>query len=222
MTGQSASEQNASKPLAPLAGLTGWWTSSFERLRTSVTPEAPGVAAEVNEPGPSIADLIDYRQFRRIGIQTSLASAVIRLGVFFVLAIQGRSPITVRYFMDILPYPAVLIGSAGFARLVSMSTLAAAIVMLIVMVVVSFRHVRRNQIVVGRFMGVIGCAEMMIVDVLRHVLHPPTIVVSTAIWTLWPISLGVVVFVLAGRNKAESVKATESACQDRVQTGPEA
>lgn len=222
MTGQSPSEQNATKSQAPLSGLTGWWTPSFERLRTSVTPEAPDVAAEVDEPDPPVAELIDYRQFRRIGIQTTLSSAVIRLGVFFVLAIQGRSPITVRYFMGVFPYPAVLIGSAGFARLVSMSTLAAAIVMLIVMVVVSFRHMRRNQIVVGRFMGVIGCAEMLIVDVLRHVLHPPTIVVSTAIWTLWPISLGVIVFLLAGRNKAESVKAAESACQDRVQTGPEA
>lgn len=159
---------------------------------------------------PEVAPEVDYRTFQRYGIQTSLGTAIVRLVIFFAISAKQGSPVSLRYFLDLIPYPVVEIDGAGFASLVSRSTLFTTIVILAFFLISSFRNPSRNQKLVGRFMGILSCAEMLLVDTIRHLISPPVIVSSTALWTLWPLALGVIVLLVVGRASTDSVNETES------------
>jgi hypothetical protein len=161
--------------------------------------------------------LEDFRQFRRIGVTAAVASAAVRLSVFFALAMSRHDAIVVRYFLDAIPYPVVLVERSQFALLVSRSTLAASAVMLAVFIVAALRHSRRNQALMGWFMGVFGCGQMLLVDGIRHLLSPPVIVRATAFWTLWPLGLGCVVLAVCGRPSRLSAGASVSVAQESSQ-----
>jgi hypothetical protein len=159
----------------------------------------------------------DFRQFRRVGVMAAVASAAVRLTVFFALAMSRHNTIVFRYFLDTIPYPVVLVERSQFAQLVSRSTLAASAVMLAVFIVAALRHTKRNQALMGWFMGVFGCGQMLLVDAIRHHLAPPVIVSSTALWTLWPLGLGCVVLAVCGRKTRPSAGASVSVGQERPQ-----
>lgn len=148
---------------------------------------------------------VDYRTFQRFGIQTSLGTAVVRLVIFFGISAQQGSAVSVRYFLDLIPYPVVEIDGAGFSSLVSRSTLFTTIVITAFFVISSFRNPSRNQKLAGRFMGILSCTEMLLVDTIRHFFRQPVIIVSTALWTLWPLALGVVVLLVVGRQSKDPV-----------------
>jgi hypothetical protein len=157
---------------------------------------------------------IDYRRFRRAGVISGLAVTTIRLSSFFGLAAQRGAKIVIDYFVDIVPYPVVLVGRAQFAHMVSRSTLYTAAIMLALFVIVAFRHARRNQIVSGWFMGMVACFTTLTTDVVRHLLDPPVVVYSDVLWTLWPIALSCLIFLFIGRSKDETVKPDASGAQE--------
>jgi hypothetical protein len=148
---------------------------------------------------------LDYRKFRDVGLALSFVAVGIRLAAFFAAAMTQHAHVAIRYFLDLLPYPVVYIDGRGFAKLVSHSTLYAAIGSFVLFSVVAFKRNARDQITVGCFMAVTSSAEMLLVDVIRHLLRPPVTVYSTALWTLWPLALSVVVmFVVIKKNKTET------------------
>jgi hypothetical protein len=159
-------------------------------------------------------DRIDYRRFRRAGVVAGLAVTTIRLSSFFGLAAQHGAKIVIDYFVDIVPYPVVLVGRPQFAELVSRSTLYTSAVMLAIFVIVAFRHAKRNQTVSGWFMGMVACCTTLATDVLRHLLDPPVVVFSSVLWTLWPIALSCLIFFFIGRSKDETVKPDASGPQE--------
>ncbi len=195
-----ASEPQQSSTDLSLTAFAGWHAARSEEA--SEVPDGP-------EPK---APATDYRTFQRIGIQTSLISAVARLSIFFGIALKQGSPVSIRYFFDLIPCPTVEIDPAGFASLTSRSTLFTTIVMLALFIGTSLRHTSRDQRLAGRFMGIVGCVEMLGVDTARHLLDPPKIVHSTALWTLWPIAIGFVVLAVVGRHPKYSVKRAASLC----------
>jgi hypothetical protein len=159
-------------------------------------------------------DQIDYRRFRRAGVVSGLTVTVIRMGSFFGLAAQHGAKIVIDYFVDIVPYPVVLVGRPAFAELVSRSTLYTAAVMLAIFVIVAFRHAKRNQTVSGWFMGMVACCTTLATDVIRHLLDPPVVVYSNVLWTLWPIALSCLIYFFIGRSKDETVKPDASGPQE--------
>jgi hypothetical protein len=162
---------------------------------------------------------VDYRTFQKFGIQTSLGTAIVRLIIFFAIAAKEGSKISIHYFLDLIPYPVVEIDGAGFASLVSRSTLFTTIVITAFFGISSFLNPSRNQKLVGRFMGIVSCAEMLLVDTIRHLFRPPVIIASTALWTLWPLALGVIVLLVVGRKSKDSVNEAESLCLESATSG---
>jgi hypothetical protein len=165
-------------------------------------------------PSETDGEPIDYRRFRRAGVISGLAVTTIRLSSFFGLAAQRGAKIVIDYFVDIVPYPVVLVGRAQFAHMVSRSTLYTAAIMLALFVIVAFRHARRNQIVSGWFMGMVACFTTLTTDVIRHLLDPPVVVYSDVLWTLWPIALSCLIFLFIGRSKDKPVKPDASGAQE--------
>jgi hypothetical protein len=207
----------------PLEEAFGWWVHAAPAETRPETPvAATGVVEdehlvddESHEEGQGEEDdRIDYRRFRRAGVISGLAVTAIRMGAFFGLAAQQGAKIVIDYFVDIVPYPVVLVGRPQFAALVSRSTLYTSAVMLAIFVIVAFRHAKRNQTVSGWFMGMIACCTTLTTDVIRHLLDPPVVVYSSVLWTLWPIALSCVIFVFIGRSKDETVKPDSSAHQE--------
>ncbi len=192
----------------------------YSRFEESFTEQIEQDDEPVDE-GDEYENRVDYREFRRTGITAGLFVASARLGIFYLLTTLQGSIVTVRYALDIFPYPVVLTDRLHFSALVSRSTLLASVFMLAVLIVVVFRQTRRNQTVVGCFMGVVGCAEMLVVDVIRHLLDPPAVVYDTVLWTLWPLSLSCVVIALARRpnDNGGTTQATDR--QEARQAGPD-
>lgn len=149
---------------------------------------------------PEIEELTDYRTFRGVGVSASIGAAFVRLLAYFAMARKNHYTVEIRRFQGLVPYPTVLIDRAHFAPMVSQSTLVATVVMLVLFVAVAFRHVERNQTVAGWFMGVVGCGQMLLVDVIRHLIDPPIVVTRTVLWTLWPLVLGCIVLAVSGRG----------------------
>jgi hypothetical protein len=208
----------------PLEEAFGWWVHAAP---TETRPETPAASPEVvedehleddeaHEDGQEDDDddRIDYRRFRRSGVISGLTVTAIRMGSFFGLAAQQGAKIVIDYFVDVVPYPVVLVGRAQFAELVSRSTLYTSAAMLAIFVIVAFRHAKRNQTVSGWFMGMIACCTTLATDVVRHLLDPPVVVYSNVLWTLWPIALSCSIFFFIGRSKDETVKPDSSAHQD--------
>jgi hypothetical protein len=207
----------------PLEEAFGWWVHAAP---AETRPETPAAATgvvedehlvddESHEEGQEDEDdRIDYRRFRRAGVISGLAVTAIRMGSFFGLAAQQGAKIVIDYFVDVVPYPVVLVGRPQFAALVSRSTLYTSAVMLAIFVIVAFRHAKRNQTVSGWFMGMIACCTTLATDLIRHLLDPPVVVYSSVLWTLWPIALSCVIFVFIGRSKDEAVKPDSSADQE--------
>jgi hypothetical protein len=204
----------------PLQEAFGWWVHEAPAEARQVIVAPPAAAAVLDEDqhhdeiDHEIDDRIDYRRFRRAGVVAGLAVTAIRLGSFFGLAAQQGAKIVIDYFVDIVPYPVVLVGRARFAELVSRSTLYTAAVMLAIFVIVAFRHAKRNQTVSGWFMGMVACGTTLATDVIRHLLDPPVVVYSNVLWTLWPIALSCVIFIFIGRSKDETVKPDASSLQE--------
>ena len=193
--------------LAALPRSSGSWNPASSKMEVALL----GDVSESNNFAEAEVPLeVDYRTFQRFGIQTSLGTAIVRLVIFFAISARQGAPVSIRYFLDLIPYPVVEIDGAGFASLVSRSTLFTTIVILAFFVISSFRNPSRNQKLVGRFMGILSCAEMLLVDTIRHLISPPVIVASTALWTLWPLALGVIVLLVVGRASTDSVNETES------------
>jgi hypothetical protein len=195
----------------PLQEAFGWWVHATP---AESVPEIIEDPADATEPISSNDDPIDYRRFRRAGVISGLAVTVIRLSTFFGLAAQRGAKIVLDYFVDIVPYPVVLVGRAQFAQMVSRSTLYTAAIMLALFVIVAFRHARRNQTVSGWFMGMVACFTTLSTDVVRHLLDPPVVVYSDVLWTLWPIALSCLIFLFIGRSKDETVKPDASGPQE--------
>ncbi len=172
------------------------------------------IADDISIDADSLESPLDFRQFRSTGVTAAVLAASVRMAAFFVLAGRHHHRIVIRYFLDQVPYPAVLANRTNFATLVSQSTLVAAAVMLAVFVVAAFRHMKRNQAVTGWFIGIISCAEMLVVDIVRHVLSPPVVVLATVLWTLWPIVLGVVVLAILRPSSPRVVKPDTSDDQE--------
>jgi hypothetical protein len=190
--------------------LQAGWSTGESRLAASSRQSPLTIATAVQPSGGS--DVLetpireDFRVFRRIGVTAAVASAAVRLVIFFGLAATRHNPVVLRYLLDMIPYPVVLVGRAKFASLVSQSTLGSTIAMLLVFAVAAIRHARRNQQLLGWFMGVFGCAQMLLVDVIRHHLTPPVVVRSTALWTLWPLCIAGVILAICRRDGAQVVK----------------
>ncbi len=200
-----ASEPQQSSTDLSLTAFAGWHAARSEEV--SEVPDGPEPEAQER----------DYRTFQRIGIQASLISAVARLTIFFAIALKQGSPVSIRYFFfDLILCPTVDIDGAGFASLTSRSTLFATIVMLALFIVTSLRHTSRDQRLAGRFMGIVGCVEMLAIDTARHLIDPPKIVHSTALWTLWPIAIGFVVLAVVGRHSKQTVKPEASHCLEEA------
>jgi hypothetical protein len=204
----------------PLQEAFGWWVHETPAER-SATPLAASAAAPApaaplvdDEDHAEIDDRVDYRRFRRAGVIAGLVVTAIRMGSFFGLAAQQGAKIVIDHFVDIVPYPVVLVGRARFAELVSRSTLYTTAAMLAIFVIVAFRHTKRNQTVSGWFMGMVACCTTLTTDVIRHLLDPPVVVYSNVLWTLWPIALSCLIFVFIGRSKDETVKADASIPQE--------
>lgn len=177
----------------------------------------PSVDESIDEQlsdAESSESTVDFRQFRSTGVTAAVLAASVRMLAFFLLAGRHHHRIVIRYFLDQIPYPAVLANRANFATLVSQSTLVAAAIMLAFFLVASLRHMKRNQAVTGWFIGIIGCGEMLLVDIVRHVLSPPVVVFATVLWTLWPIILGVVVLAILRPSAHRAVKADASDAQE--------
>jgi hypothetical protein len=205
----------------PLQEAFGWWVHAAPAETRPEILEAPDAAAGVvedeehdEEHDDRIDDRVDYRRFRRAGVVAGLAVTAIRMGSFFGLAAQHGAKIVIDYFVDIVPYPVVLVGRPQFAELVSRSTLYTSAVMLAIFVIVAFRHAKRNQTVSGWFMGMVACCTTLATDVVRHLLDPPVVVYSNVLWTLWPIALSCLIYFFIGRSKDETVKADASGPQD--------
>ena len=196
----------------------GGWTTA-ESTRTEPLGKPPWVkdAEPVEDPlveaEPAEAP-VDFRQFRSKGVTAAVLAASVRMAAFFLLAARHHHRIVIRYFLDQIPYPAVLANRTNFATLVSQSTLVASAVMLAVFLVAALRHMKRNQAVTGWFIGIIGCAEMLLVDIIRHVLSPPVVVFATVLWTLWPIVLGVIVLAILRSDTSRTVKTDASDAQE--------
>jgi hypothetical protein len=197
----------------PLEEAFGWWVHAAP-AETQLGEARADETKATESSDDSNDEPIDYRRFRRAGVIAGLAVTTIRLSSFFGLAAQRGAKIVLDYFVDIVPYPVVLVARAEFAKLVSRSTLYTAAIMLAVFVVVAFRHAKRNQIVSGWFMGMVACFTTLITDVVRHLLDPPVVVYSDVLWTLWPIALSCLIFLFIGRSKDETVKPDASGPQE--------
>jgi hypothetical protein len=207
----------------PLQEAFGWWVHRAPAETQPATVDAPTAAVGVIEDEGHDAgqnddeghdDRIDYRRFRRAGVVAGLAVTAIRMGSFFGLAAQHGAKIVIDYFVDIVPYPVVLVGRPQFAELVSRSTLYTTAVMLAIFVIVAFRHAKRNQTVSGWFMGMVACCTTLATDVVRHLLDPPVVVYSNVLWTLWPIALSCLIYFFIGRSRDEAVKTDASGPQE--------
>ena len=154
-----------------------------------------------------------------MGITAGLSVAGARLGIFYLLSTLQGSVVTLRYAVDVFPYPVVLTDRQHFVALVSRSTLFVTALMLVAFVVVVFQQARRNQTVVGCFMGVVGCAEMLLVDVIRHLLDPPIVVYSTVLWTLCPLGLSGLGLLLAAGKNDNGVKTNATVRQEKYLLG---
>jgi hypothetical protein len=201
----------------PLVEAFGWWVHDAPTATSpqEIPPSVPVIEDEVEAgTGDQTDDRIDYRRFRRSGVIAGLAVTVLRMGSFFGLAAQHGAKIVIDYFVDVVPYPVVLVGRAQFAELVSRSTLYTAAAMLAIFVIVAFRHAKRNQTVSGCFMGIVACCTTLATDLVRHLLDPPVVVYSNVLWTLWPIGLACLIYLFLGRSKDETVKPDTSSPQD--------
>jgi hypothetical protein len=200
----------------PLEEAFGWWVHAAPGETPSEIAASPTAAADDSEDDEleEDDDPIDYRRFRRAGVISGLLVTAIRMGSFFGLAAQQGAKIVIDYFVDVVPYPVVLVGRATFAELVSRSTLYTSAAMLAIFVIVAFRHAKRNQTVSGWFMGMVACCTSLATDVVRHLLNPPVVVYSNVLWTLWPIGLSFLVYFFIGRGKDETVKPDASGPQE--------
>jgi cadmium resistance protein CadD (predicted permease) len=116
--------------------------------------------------------------------------------------------IEIRYALEFFPYPAVLMPRVAFAGLVSLSTLVAAWVMLVLFFVTAVKRARLDQVTMGRFIGIFGAGEMLLVDVIRHLIDPPMIQMSRVLWTLWPLAIGVLILIITGKKHRSLQKET--------------
>jgi hypothetical protein len=204
----------------PLEEAFGWWVHGAPaETRPETLAAVAGVIEDKDHDEDSADhkegdDRIDYRRFRRAGVIAGLTVTALRMGSFFGLASRQGAKIVIDYFVDIVPYPVVLVGRPQFAELVSRSTLYTTAVMLAIFVIVAFRHAKRNQTVSGWFMGMVACSTTLATDVLRHLLDPPVVVSSSVLWTLWPIALSCLIFVFIGRSIDETVKPNASGSQE--------
>jgi hypothetical protein len=198
--------------------MTGWITDE----RSTPDAEVPAAIAPwdldfVEPPGwyDDIDDglLYDFRQFRSSGVTAAVLTAGLRMIAFLGLAKYQDVKVGFRYFADLIPYPVVLADRQHFAKLVSQSTLAATAAMLAVFVIVSIKHMKRDQTVIGWFMSIVCSAEMLLVDLIRHILTPPVVVTKTVLWTLWPLALGCIVLALVKKD-TDGVKAPTSTGQE--------
>jgi hypothetical protein len=205
---------------SPLDEAFGWWVHAAPgETQPDIVASPAAAVAVIEEEDPDEDhddedDRIDYRRFRRAGVISGLLVTAIRMGSFFGLAAQQGAKIVIDYFVDVMPYPVVLVGRAQFAELVSRSTLYTTAVMLAIFVIVAFRHAKRNQTVSGWFMGMVACCTTLATDVIRHLLDPPVVVYSNVLWTLWPIALSCLIYFFIGRSKDETVKPDASSRQE--------
>ena len=146
----------------------------------------------------------DFRTFRRIGGFAAASTGAVRMVAFILAAVFSGRRIEVGHFFDLIPYPVVVTDRIHFATLVSRSTLYATVILTVVFIVMALRNPRPSQQLAGWAVGV-GCsAEMLVIDVVRHLLHPPTVVWRLVTWTTWIVVVGTVVLVICARRPGRS------------------
>ncbi|MGL5829493.1 MAG: hypothetical protein ACRC0L_07985 [Angustibacter sp.] len=140
------------------------------------------------EPAPRE---VDYAPMVRAALWATGLAVLVKVGSSLWLAHRRGVPVEVRFFADLVPYLAFLVGRSPFLVLAATSTLIMAVVS-VACLCGSLLRARRNQFIAGWLAGPLAVANTLLVDLVRHLLDRPYLLWRIGRWSVLCVAISAV------------------------------